>query len=115
MNDGSEHSTPLAGYVGASMIYRALYGKMPTAEITYGKCGISQESVNRLLGEYVETGLIYGTEKIRYISLRNKRKIGGVGASDFCFGNFIKAQHKKRKFCKLPLFMLTSREKYVKI
>lgn len=59
MDDGPEHSTPLAGYVGASMIYRALFGKMPTATIDTDYCGISQMSVNRILGDYVETGVIY--------------------------------------------------------
>jgi len=59
MNDGPEHSTPLAGYVGASMIYRAIFGKMPTAMIDTDYCGISQAKVNRLLGDYVKTGIIY--------------------------------------------------------
>jgi hypothetical protein len=63
MKDGPEHSTPLAGYVGASMIYRALYGKMPTAEVDYNSCGVSQATVESLLGSYVETGIIYGASK----------------------------------------------------
>ena len=59
MDDGPEHSTPLAGYVGAAMIYRSLFGKMPTAPIDTDYCGISQATVNRLLGDYVKTGVIY--------------------------------------------------------
>ncbi|MBQ9745812.1 MAG: hypothetical protein IJW21_03220 [Clostridia bacterium] len=63
MNDGPEHSTPLAGYVGASMIYRAIYGKMPTRTVSYSSCGISQDVVEQILGDYIETGIIYGASK----------------------------------------------------
>jgi hypothetical protein len=63
IDDGPEHSTPLAGYVGASMIYRALYGEMPTTEVSYSACGVSQGTVEGLLGDYVETGIIYGASK----------------------------------------------------
>jgi hypothetical protein len=63
INDSHKHSTPLAGYVGASMIYRALYGEMPTTEVSYSACGVSQGTVEGLLGDYVETGIIYGASK----------------------------------------------------
>ncbi len=49
INDQHKHSTPLAGYVGAHMIYRALYGTVPQGSV-YGS--ISQSEVNFLLGDY---------------------------------------------------------------
>ncbi len=49
------HSTPLAGYVGAHAIYRAMYGTVPTQPLS---SSISQSYVNEKLGEYVHTGLI---------------------------------------------------------
>ncbi|MBQ8862346.1 MAG: hypothetical protein IJ021_06385, partial [Clostridia bacterium] len=42
MNDGPLHSTPLAGYVGASMIYRALFGELPKTSVTQQMSGINQ-------------------------------------------------------------------------
>jgi len=49
------HSTPLAGYVGAHAIYRAMYGTPPTQPLS---SSIDQSYVNEKLGEYVHTGLI---------------------------------------------------------
>ena len=50
--DSYKHSTPLAGYVGAHMIYRAIFNKIPTA--TYFT-SVSKSQIN-LLGDYVTTG-----------------------------------------------------------
>ena len=45
-----ENSTPLAGFVGAHMIYRAIYDKMPKSEgITY--TNVTAAQINRL-GKY---------------------------------------------------------------
>ena len=55
INDQHQHSTPLAGYVGASMIYRTLFGKMPMADVY---TAISQSKVDSKLGDYVNTGKI---------------------------------------------------------
>lgn len=52
--DSHKHSTPLAGYVGAHMVYRAIFGKVP-AETSYS--GVSSSEI-ALLGEYASTGSI---------------------------------------------------------
>lgn len=55
INDQHKHSTPLAGYVGAHMIYRALYNAVPKGNVySY----INQAEVNSLLGDYVKTGAL---------------------------------------------------------
>lgn len=51
INDAHKHSTELAGYVGAHMIYRALTGKLPSS---FG--GISQTLVQNGLGDYHTRG-----------------------------------------------------------
>ncbi len=54
INDSHLHSTPLAGYVGAHMIYRAIYGECPT-----GFSGSVTEATARpILGDYIETGVL---------------------------------------------------------
>ena len=63
MNDGPEHSTALAGYVGASMIYRALFGELPQKPVTQQVSGITQAYVKTKLGEYLKTGKICGALK----------------------------------------------------
>ncbi|MBQ8403506.1 MAG: hypothetical protein IJX55_03660 [Clostridia bacterium] len=63
MNDGPLHSTPLAGYVGASMIYRALFGELPKTSVTQQMSGINQGYVKTKLGAYLETGKICGASK----------------------------------------------------
>lgn len=55
INDYHKHSTPLAGYVGANMIYRAICGELPTYEMN-GRC-LSKESM-RMLGDYLTTGSV---------------------------------------------------------
>ena len=48
-DDEHLHSTPLAGYVGAMMIWRAIYGEMPSVELD---C-IDQEKYDSILGDYL--------------------------------------------------------------
>lgn len=55
MQDQHSHSTPLAGFVGAHMIYRALFGEIPP-EI--GSGSMTTAKAYRVLGEYVNTGRI---------------------------------------------------------
>jgi hypothetical protein len=52
--DSHKHSTPLAGYVGAHMIYRAIFDKVPT-ETSYS--AVSQSEL-ALLGNYPSTGIV---------------------------------------------------------
>lgn len=51
INDGHLHSTPLAGYVGAMMIWRAIYGEMPTVSLF----SIPQSNYDAILGSYLES------------------------------------------------------------
>ena len=48
-DDEHLHSTPLAGYVGAMMIWRAIYGEMPSVELN---C-IDQDCCDAILGDYL--------------------------------------------------------------
>lgn len=52
--DSHKHSTPLAGYVGAHMIYRAIFGEIP-GEKSYSEVTKSEIS---LLGDYSSTGSV---------------------------------------------------------
>ena len=52
--DSHKHSTPLAGYVGAHMIYRAVFNKMPQTT-SFGQVSKSQIA---LLGDYATSGSI---------------------------------------------------------
>lgn len=54
INDEHKHSTPLAGYVGASMIYRSLFNEFPKA-LKYAP--LTMEEVYSQLGDYVYEGL----------------------------------------------------------
>lgn len=56
MHDGPEHSTPLAGYVGAYMIYCAVFGEVPENVPT---TSITQEYIEEKLGDYHEQGRIW--------------------------------------------------------
>ncbi len=60
MHDGPEHSTPLAGYVGAYMIYCAIFGEVP--EKIPSK-SISFEYITEKLGDYPEDGRIWLVDK----------------------------------------------------
>ncbi len=53
-DDEHLHSTPLAGYVGAMMIWRAIYGEMPSVEIN---C-IDQDYCDSILGDYITSPAI---------------------------------------------------------
>ena len=53
-DDMHQHSTALGGYVGAHMIYRAIFGKTPPA--LDSSHSISQAQINETLGSYVNTG-----------------------------------------------------------
>lgn len=55
INDSHLHSTTTAGYVGAHMIYRAIYGEIPKQNLSLS---IVQSAVNRMLDDYVTTGNI---------------------------------------------------------
>ena len=48
-DDEHLHSTPLAGYVGAMMIWRAIWGEMPAVEVE----DIPQDYYNPILGSYL--------------------------------------------------------------
>ena len=55
INDTYKHSKPIAGYVGAHMIYRAIFGEIPTGEMSIY---INQDEIDLILGDYIETGLV---------------------------------------------------------
>ena len=63
INDTYEHSTPLAGYVGAHMIYRAIYGETPKKGLTQS---ISQYYVDSILGSYSSEGY-YSASPLLYL------------------------------------------------
>lgn len=56
VNDTHKHSKPLAGYVGAHMIYRALFGTLPKKQSYYGS--LSHQDVYSLLGDYMSKGTL---------------------------------------------------------
>ena len=56
INDQHQHSTPMAGYVGAHMIYRAIYDDLPNPN--KGSSYVSMPLAKQLLGDYLETGLV---------------------------------------------------------
>ena len=55
INDQHLHSTPLAGLVGAHMIYRAIYGEIPALD---GVMNADVAEAESLFGDYLETGVI---------------------------------------------------------
>lgn len=58
IDDTYQHSTPLAGYVGAHMIYRAIFGEVPPSCSVYYDT-LTHTSVLALLGShYVNTGTL---------------------------------------------------------
>lgn len=59
INDGDQHSKPLAGYVGAHMMYCALYGEVPPVYTAVKPHSISY--LQSMLGEdYIKTGIAPG-------------------------------------------------------
>ena len=67
INDAHFHSTELAGYVGAMMIWRAIWGEMPDVTLTSGV--IDQEWADAILGEYLEspTFELADTSKVMFL------------------------------------------------
>ncbi len=55
VNDSHKHSTPLAGYIGAHMAYRAIFGKIPT-QTSFNEVSIS---LIEGLGDYSKNGHIF--------------------------------------------------------
>ncbi len=56
INDQHQHSTPLAGYVGAHMIYRSLFGEVPPRT---DNAPLSAREVRTKLGDtYMDTGVV---------------------------------------------------------
>ncbi len=53
IDDAHDHSRPLAGYVGAHMIYRAIYGELPTEPM---QSSINQSYIDSILGNYAYVG-----------------------------------------------------------
>ena len=66
-DDTYDHSKPLGGYVGAHMIYRAIYGELPAKGI---ENTLSQAYIDGILGEYASVGDIKRIDesKIFYFS-----------------------------------------------
>ena len=54
-NDYQNHSKPLAGYVGAHMIYRAIYNELPKVTV---QSSITQSYIDSILGDYAYTGKV---------------------------------------------------------
>jgi len=61
-NDNYKHSTPLAGYVGAHMIYRNIFGKVPPA--LSATAPLSMSVINSKLNNYSTTGIVPGKSAI---------------------------------------------------
>ena len=61
MNDSVYHSKPLAGYIGAHMIYRAVFGELPQGRLSQT---IPQDYVDQMLGDYVTTGITYNANSV---------------------------------------------------
>ena len=55
INDAHLHSTPLAGYVGAHMIYRAIYGEVPKKNML---STVQYADIMTNLKDYYKTGMI---------------------------------------------------------
>ena len=55
INDEHQHSTPLAGYVGAHMIYRAIYNELPNRPMRYA---LAQSDIDGVLGNYAYVGSV---------------------------------------------------------
>ncbi len=64
VNDSYYHSKPLAGYVGAHMIYRAIYGEVPSNIGSY----VSSLEMSKL-GDYARTGSFYSAKPSLIITL----------------------------------------------
>lgn len=67
IDDEHYHSTQLAGYVGAHMIYRSIYDELPTEPMRYI---LSQEYIDYILGDYAYVGdsHFFDEDKISYLN-----------------------------------------------
>ena len=65
-NDSYYHSTALAGYIGAHMVYRAIYSECPTELPTHA---VSQYEIEHYLGDYSSTGQVrvVDASSLRYL------------------------------------------------
>lgn len=52
-SDEYRHSEPLAGYVGAHMIYRAIFGELPPVREVYAQGDLYHTHVSEMLGDYI--------------------------------------------------------------
>lgn len=66
IDDAHDHSRPLAGYVGAHMIYRAIYGELPFEPMQYT---IDQRHIDNILGDYAEVAdlQVFDEDMISYL------------------------------------------------
>lgn len=64
-DDSCNHSKPLAGYVGAHMIYRSIYGEVPPEPVQHL---LSQDYIDGVLGDYAYKGdlKVVDEDKIMY-------------------------------------------------
>lgn len=68
-DDEHLHSTSLAGYVGAHMLFRALFGANPPDISSLTSGGITQSEADMHLGEYTKTGVVdYITDIVYYVN-----------------------------------------------
>ena len=68
IDDAHQHTTPLGGYVGAHLIYRALFQEIPPYYV--GETPLSMESISFYLGSYTDTGKAEEIKFERMYSLR---------------------------------------------
>ena len=63
IRDYDKHSNPIAGYIGAHMIYRAIYGEVPAKDLT---TSIKQSEVDSIIGDYKSKGYVQTLHNIIY-------------------------------------------------
>ena len=64
INDEHQHSTELAGVVGAHMIYRAIYGEIPSVDGIYA---VDSYNARELLGTYLTDGKVSYNYEVLYV------------------------------------------------
>ena len=64
INDEHKHSTELAGLVGAHMIYRAIYGEIPSVDGIYA---VNDYNARELLGTYLTDGKVSYNYEVLYV------------------------------------------------
>ncbi len=67
INDQHLHSTEYAGLIGAHMIYRSIYGEMPTIDSIYHP-DLDIAKAKEIFGSYLETGKIDLNYEINYMN-----------------------------------------------